>query len=131
MRVCVPGLLAALLLATVGRAWAADTTYVRFTTNLGNIDVQLLSDEAPLNVANFLQYVDNHLYDNTIFTAPFPATFCRGGVYLDQVDSQSFLIPIATFAPVQNEAGVSNTAGTLAMAQLGTDPNRRDVVLVF
>ena len=113
MRLRLLGLFSALLLCP---APAADNTYVRFTTNLGNIDVQLLSDEAPLNVANFLHYVDNHLYDASIFHRSVSSFVLQGGAFLDQVDSQSQLVPIATFAPVVHEISGSNARGTLAMA---------------
>src|ERR1700756_2557703 len=56
------------LLATL-RLPATDSTYVRFNTSLGYIDVLLYSDtgEAPLTVANFLTYVNSGAYTNSIF----------------------------------------------------------------
>ncbi|WP_291103273.1 MULTISPECIES: peptidylprolyl isomerase [unclassified Flavobacterium] len=36
-------------------------------TALGNITVELYPEKAPITVANFLKYVDAHLYDNTSF----------------------------------------------------------------
>jgi peptidyl-prolyl cis-trans isomerase A (cyclophilin A) len=44
----------------------AQTVYVRFNTSLGNIDVQMLSANAPKNVANFLAYVDSGAYASSI-----------------------------------------------------------------
>src|SRR3982751_4742350 len=35
---------------------------VRFTTDLGNIDIALLGQQKPITVANFLNYVDQGLY---------------------------------------------------------------------
>ncbi len=61
------------------RSLAADTTYVRFNTTLGNIDVQLLSDEAPLTVANFLQYVDHSDYSNSFFHRSISGFIIQGG----------------------------------------------------
>jgi peptidyl-prolyl cis-trans isomerase A (cyclophilin A) len=43
-----------------------DTTYVRFNTNFGNIDVLLLSQEAPNTVANFLSYVNSGGYNVSV-----------------------------------------------------------------
>ena len=37
------------------------------STSLGNITVELYPKKAPITVANFLKYVDAHLYDNTTF----------------------------------------------------------------
>lgn len=36
-------------------------------TALGDISIELYSKKAPISVANFLKYVDAHLYDNTSF----------------------------------------------------------------
>ena len=36
-------------------------------TSLGNISVELYPEKAPVTVANFLRYVDAHLYDSTGF----------------------------------------------------------------
>lgn len=36
-------------------------------TSLGDITVELYAKKAPITVANFLKYVDAHLYDNTSF----------------------------------------------------------------
>lgn len=36
-------------------------------TALGDITVELYPEKAPITVANFLKYVDAHLYDNTSF----------------------------------------------------------------
>ncbi len=40
---------------------------VRLTTTLGDIDVLLFPDRAPLSVANFLRLVDDGFYDGLIF----------------------------------------------------------------
>lgn len=36
-------------------------------TSLGDISIELYAKKAPITVANFLKYVDAHLYDNTSF----------------------------------------------------------------
>lgn len=36
-------------------------------TSMGNIQIELYSEKAPVTVANFLEYVDNQLYDGTNF----------------------------------------------------------------
>ena len=36
-------------------------------TSLGDITIELYPKKAPITVANFLKYVDAHLYDNTTF----------------------------------------------------------------
>ena len=107
----------------------SDTTYVRFNTTFGNIDVQLLTHEAPLNVANFMTYVNSGAYTNSVFHRDIPNFILQGGNFSFVNNS---LTPIATNAPVQGEHGVNNTnafsnvRGTLALALLdgpdtGTD----------
>ena len=40
---------------------------VKIHTNYGVITLTLLADKAPITVANFLDYVKEGFYDNTIF----------------------------------------------------------------
>jgi uncharacterized protein (TIGR03437 family) len=93
---------------------------VRFHTTLGDIDVALLSSSAPKTVANFLNYVNRGAYNNSLIHRSVPGFIFQGGGY--QVVNGSFN-PIPSDPPVQNEFGVSNTRGTVAMAKLGSDPN--------
>ena len=46
---------------------AIKTETVRFETTLGDIDIELFAEEAPLSAANFLQYVQSGFYDGVIF----------------------------------------------------------------
>src|SRR3954454_16613416 len=93
---------------------------VRFATTVGNIDVQLLPESAPLTVANFMNYVNKGAYDNSVFHRSVPGFIIQGGGYRWQ---NGGIVDIPQDAPVLNEYRVSNTRGTIAMAKLGTDPN--------
>jgi uncharacterized protein (TIGR03437 family) len=108
---------------TVISCFPAGAQTVRFRTNLGDIDVTLLPDSAPLTVQNFLKYVGRGSYANSFFhrsvTAPTPFII-QGGGY-QYINNQPVEIPADP--PVRNEYRVSNTRGTLAMAKLGSDPN--------
>ena len=106
------------LLSTL-RSFCTDNTYVRFSTNLGNIDVLLLTDEAPNTVQNFLNYVNSGHYNNSIIHRSVPDFVIQGGAYYFVSGT---LTANPANAPVASEAGVSNTRGTLAMA-LSTGPN--------
>ena len=116
---------AVFLLGLVGRASAADTTYVRFNTILGPIDVQMLSDEEPNTVANFLSYVTSKAYNASIIhrstsIAVDGIAVIQGGSYYDNVN----LSAINTGAPINNEfTGISNLRGTLTMALLTGEPD--------
>jgi len=107
----------------------------RFTCDngLGTFDVQLYTADTPSTVANFLAYVDNHAYTggsygNTFIHRSIPGFMIQGGGYLvksgpgDWLDA-SYLFYADRYAPVQNEPGISNVRGTLAMAKLADDPN--------
>jgi cyclophilin family peptidyl-prolyl cis-trans isomerase len=117
------GLVALLLLVASSALWPAFARageFVRFSTSLGNIDVQLLPQDAPNSVANFLSYVNSGAYSSTFFHRLVSGFVLQGGGY-DVEGGQIATIP--TQAPVANEFSVSNTRGTLAMAQAGGNPN--------
>lgn len=94
---------------------------VRFETNVGNIDVQLLPNDAPKTVANFLAYLHANAYVNSFIHRSVAQFVFQGGGY--QWSDANGPVPITQNAPVVNEFKVSNNRGTLAMAKLGTDPN--------
>ena len=93
---------------------------VRFHTNLGDLDVNLIDTYAPKTVANFLNYVNRGDFNNSIIHRSVPGFIIQGGGY--QLVSH---VPtaIAQDAAVKNEFAVSNTRGTLAMAKMDGDPN--------
>ena len=93
---------------------------VRFHTDLGDIDVVLLSDVAPNNVANFLAYVQAAIYDNSFIHRSPPGFVIQGGGY-KFANGQT--MPLPQGPPVVNEFHVSNRRGTLAMAKLPNNPN--------
>lgn len=93
---------------------------VRFQTNLGNIDVTLLPESAPLTVQNFLRYANRGSYNNSFFHRSVPGFIIQGGGYVFENNTPR---EIPSDPPVRNEYRVSNTRGTLAMAKLGNDPN--------
>jgi cyclophilin family peptidyl-prolyl cis-trans isomerase len=73
----------------------------------------LFKDQAPVSVANFLQYVQDGFYPGTIFHRVERGFVIQGGGYTEA------LVEKATRPPIQNEAtnGLRNTRGTLAMAR--------------
>lgn len=91
-------------------------TLVDVITPLGTIPVALSDAKTPQTVANFLKYVTQGLYQDTIFHRSVPNFVIQAGGY------KSDGTPIATLGTVTSEAGTSNTIGTVAMA-LSTGPN--------
>ena len=90
-----------------------ETDMVIIKTSLGDIQVKLAADKAPLTVANFLAYVDAGFYNGTIFHRVIDGFMIQGGGF----DANMRQKP--TNAPIKNEAanGLQNKRGTLAMAR--------------
>jgi cyclophilin family peptidyl-prolyl cis-trans isomerase len=82
-------------------------------TSLGTFKVQLYPDKAPATVANFLRYVDDRYYDNTLFHRVVPDFVLQGGGYDADFTEKK------TREPIKNESanGLPNTRGTLAAAR--------------
>jgi len=111
------------LFCLVAAALPAQTTpapIMRFKTNIGDIDVLLYPDAAPLTVANFLRYVDKGAYTSSIIHRSVPNFVIQGGGY--QLVS-GVPTAIASDAAVTNEFKISNGRGTIAMAKVDGDPN--------
>ena len=98
----------------------ASATTVRFETTLGNIDIEMLEQEAPNTVANFLNYVNDGDYDHSIFHRLVYGFVLQGGQLYSDGNS---LQPIPADPPVNNEFNVSNTKYTVAMAKVDNQPN--------
>ncbi|MCL1125301.1 peptidylprolyl isomerase [Shewanella surugensis] len=86
---------------------------VKLTTSMGTIIVELDRSRAPITVDNFLTYVVNGHYDNTLFHRIIPGFVIQGGG-LDLQENEK-----PTSAPIVNESGngLSNAVGTIAMAR--------------
>jgi peptidyl-prolyl cis-trans isomerase A (cyclophilin A) len=86
---------------------------VTLTTSLGNIEIELFADKAPVTVKNFLQYVDSNFYNNTLFHRVIPGFMIQGGGFTKG------MVEKTTQLPIKNEAGngLQNLRGTIAMAR--------------
>lgn len=93
---------------------------VQFDTVKGKFNAELLTADAPLTVANFLNYVERGAYTNDIIHRSVPGFVVQGGGFTLSGNS---IVPVATDSPVMNEFKNPNVRGTLAMAKLGTGPN--------
>ena len=93
---------------------------VKFDTARGDIFVEMLSDDAPATVANFLRYVDDGDYNDTFFHRAIAGFVIQGGGFAFPVVGPT---PVPTDDPVVNEFKLSNLRGTLSMAKLGGDPD--------
>lgn len=98
----------------------------RFETSKGTFDVILYSTATPLTVANFVKYIDASRYDDTFFHRSVDKplvnlSILQGAGY--KYTSAAGFSAVTKYAAVNNEPGVSNLKGTVAMAKLPTDPN--------
>ncbi|WP_394223306.1 peptidylprolyl isomerase [Alteromonas gracilis] len=86
---------------------------VTLKTNFGDITLELFEDKAPKTVANFLSYVEDGFFDNTIFHRVINNFMIQGGGFTPDMDQKD------TKDPIENEAdnGVANEVGTIAMAR--------------
>lgn len=106
-------LLTGCMLLMTTHAFAADNPHVVINTSLGEIELELEAEKAPITVNNFLDYVDAERYDGTIFHRVIANFMIQGGGF-DRYMQQK-----ATKAAIKNEAnnGLKNTRGTVAMAR--------------
>ena len=91
---------------------------VKLHTNYGVITIELDEKYAPLSAANFLQYVKDGHYTNTIFHRVIDGFMIQGGGFEPGMKQKS------TRPPVKNEADnkVKNAKYTVAMART-SDPH--------
>lgn len=82
-------------------------------TSLGNIEIELDAEKAPISTENLLAYVDSGHYDGTIFHRVIPDFMIQGGGFDESMTQKR------TRAPIKNEAdnGLKNARGTVAMAR--------------
>jgi len=91
---------------------------VVITTSKGVITAELDAEKAPVTVANFLSYVDDGFFTDTIFHRVIKDFMIQGGGFTADLKQKP------TKAKIKNEAanGLKNERGTLAMART-PDPN--------
>lgn len=88
---------------------------VSLKTSMGDMLLELYPNQAPITVANFMQYVNAGFYNNLIFHRVVANFVVQGGGYNAAMQAAS------TRAPIKLEVGkgLSNLRGTLAMARTG------------
>jgi peptidyl-prolyl cis-trans isomerase A (cyclophilin A) len=95
---------------------------VGIETPMGNFYLELLDQDAPASVANFLNYLNDGDYTGTFFHRSVPSFVVQGGgFFFDPVSNSA--PGISVDPPVVNEFKISNTGGTIAMAKSGGDPD--------
>ena len=88
----------------------------RIATSKGEIVLELDAANAPVTVANFIDYANDGFYEGTIFHRVIDGFMIQGGgLTADMRDKAN------KKAPIKNEAanGLKNDRGTVAMARTG------------
>ncbi|MGY1490500.1 peptidylprolyl isomerase [Methylobacillus pratensis] len=86
---------------------------IKLHTNFGEITLELDEEKAPITAANFIQYVKDGFYDNTIFHRVIDGFMIQGGGFTSDMQQKP------TNAAIKNEAnnGLQNKTYTIAMAR--------------
>lgn len=87
-------------------------------TNQGSIKINLEEKLTPKTTQNFIRYVEEGFFKDTIFHRVIKGFMIQGGGLLSDMSNKK------TFAPIENEAdlGLANKKGTIAMARTA-DPH--------
>ena len=93
-----------------------DMTQVTISTSMGDIQLELDGEKAPITVENFKTIVSSGYYEGTIFHRVISGFMVQGGGLTADMNNKS-----SGTSPIQNEAnnGLSNDRGTIAMARTG------------
>ena len=89
-------------------------TQVTVKTSVGDIQLELNNEKAPITVENFKTIANSGYYEGTIFHRVINGFMVQGGGLTADMNNK----PSGT-SPIQNEAnnGLSNDRGTIAMAR--------------
>ncbi len=84
-----------------------------FTTNFGDIQIELNLEKAPVSSKNFLRYCQEGFYEGTVFHRVIQGFMIQGGGYTANLEEKT------TRPAIANEAnrGLKNVIGTIAMAR--------------
>jgi cyclophilin family peptidyl-prolyl cis-trans isomerase len=108
------GLVLGWLLCAAATAAEEQPTQVKVTTTMGDFVIELRSDRAPITTANFLRYVREGFYTNTLFHRVIANFVIQGGGH----DATTLQLK-PTHESVFNESGngLQNKRGTVGMAR--------------
>jgi len=110
-----------LIVATSITSIFTNATIVEFDTSQGNFQVNLYDQTTPKTVGNFLTYIEQGHYTNSVIHRAVPNFIVQGGGF--NFTGAWPLTRLSTNASVVNEPVYSNVKGTIAMAKQASDPN--------
>lgn len=95
----------------------AEKNCVSLVTSMGTISLALDKVNAPISTSNFLSYVNEGFYNNTLFHRVIDGFVIQGGGFTTTLQAKQAKEPIINEA----DNGLSNLRGTIAMARY-SDP---------
>ena len=101
---------------------------VRFETNVGDVEIVLHPDDAPIAVANFLFYVNSPAgsnYDGTFIHRAVPGFIVQGGGFFAPVNGTVAEVPAQ--APIMNEFGILTHVAPSRLQNLVATPTVRPI----
>ena len=101
------------VLLAFGLTSAATATEVSVCTDQGTMTFEMLDEESPQHVANFLEYIDQGFYAGTVFHRVIAGFMIQGGGFNRRLTAKPTLPPV----PNESSNGVSNQRGTVAAAR--------------
>lgn len=114
--------------------WLAGSVHAnplaQFRTVFGTIEVELLRDQRPETVANFVRYVESGRYLDTFVHRIYPDFLVAAGGYRGNFRGtpDANYAAVVPFKPIVNETQlggvITNLFGTLALGQVSNQSNR-------
>ena len=102
-------------------SFSSYATIVEVETSQGNFKINLHDETTPKTVENFLKYINDGDYNNTVVHRLVDNFIIQAGGYSFEGDFP--LTAISTDPAVLNEPIYSNVRGTIAMAKVGGEPH--------
>lgn len=90
-----------------------DRVYIKMSTSMGDIFLELNQEKAPISTRNFVEYVKEGFYNGTIFHRVIGTFMIQGGGFDADLNQKK------THDAIKNEwrNGLKNDRGTIAMAR--------------
>lgn len=113
MKIIGVGLAAIILITSMTIGSGAVRPRVLIKTSMGDITIELYPDKAPATVENFLRYVDEKFYDNTLFHRVIKEFMIQGGGFTTELEMKDI------HPHIKNEAqrALKNKRGTIAIGR--------------
>ena len=95
------------------RAGGEKRPQVLIKTTKGEIKIELFADQTPRTVDNFLRYVDEGFFDDTIFHRVIRNFVVQGGGFTPELEMK----PVHAAVKIESKSSLPNARGTVAMAR--------------